>query len=256
MISTQKSMMATECIGEGEAIVFVHGLGSTSSVWEAQIRHFKSRFKTVRYDLDGSGRSSPSGELTVQGWVEDLSHLLEFYEVKTAHFVGHSLGTLILQHFAVQHPNKVIDLCLLGTNRSPNEQRRKALADRITKVSSDGLNSIVAAVVEGTLSPEILKKKPELAGYVRELLLGQSDSGYLASLHAVMGATAADASKIKCPVLAIYGAEDKVSPQAVAEAFVAELPRGEMLGVDECGHWHPIEQPAAINAALDKHLRA
>ena len=248
--------MATECIGEGEAIVFVHGLGSTSSVWEAQIRHFKSRFKTVRYDLDGSGRSSPSGELTVQGWVEDLSRLLEFYEVKTAHFVGHSLGTLILQHFAVQHPHKVIDLCLLGTNRSPNEQRRKALADRIKKVSSEGLNSIVDAVVEGTLSSEILKKKPELAGYVRELLLGQSDSGYLASLHAVMGATAADASQIKCPVLAIYGVEDKVSPQAVAEAFVAELPRGKMLGVDECGHWHPIEQPAVINAALDKQLKA
>lgn len=68
--------------------------------------------------------------------------------------------------------------------------------------------------------------------------------------------TAADATQIKCPVLAIYGAEDKVSPQAVAETFVAELPRGELLAVDECGHWHPIEQPAAINTALDKQLRA
>lgn len=187
MISTAKNIISAECVGEGEAIVFVHGLGSTSSVWEAQIRHFKSRFKTIRYDLDGSGRSSPSGELTVKGWVEDLSRLLDYYEVKAAHFVGHSLGTLILQHFAVQYPHKVIDLCLLGTNRSPNEQRRKALADRINKVTSNGLSSIVDAVVEGTLSPAILKKKPELAGYVRELLLGQSDSGYLASLHAVMG---------------------------------------------------------------------
>lgn len=254
MISTPKNIMATECRGEGEAIVFVHGLGSTSSVWEAQIRHLSSRFKTIRYDLDGSGRSPPSGELSIQSWVDDLVHLVEAYEIKTAHFVGHSLGTLILQHFAVQSPDRVASLCLLGTNRSPNEQRRKALADRIEKVSSQGLNSIVDAVIDGTLSPTILKKRPELTGYVRELLLCQSDGGYLASLRAVMGATSAEAREIKCPVLAVYGAEDKVSPQTVAETFVAELPRGEMLGLDECGHWHPIEQPVAVNAALDKLL--
>ncbi|MBX3513384.1 MAG: alpha/beta fold hydrolase [Xanthobacteraceae bacterium] len=256
MISTPKSIMATESRGKGEAIVFVHGLGSTSSVWEAQVRHFSSQFKTIRYDLDGSGRSSPSGELSIQGWVDDLANLVGIYEIKRAHFVGHSLGTLILQHFAVQSPSYVESLCLLGTNRSPNEQRRKALADRIEKVSSQGLSSIVDAVIDGTLSPAALKKKPELAGYVRELLLCQSDGGYLASLRAVMAATAADAKQITCPVLAVCGDDDKVSPQAIADDFIAELPRGVTLMLGECGHWHPIEQPAAVNAAIEKLLNS
>lgn len=243
--------LATEVRGQGETIVFVHGLGSTSSVWEAQIRHVSKKFRTLRYDLDGSGRSPPSGTLTIHGWVEDLRAILDAFEVRRARFVGHSLGTLILQHFAVQYPDRVAGLCLLGTNRSPNEQRKKALSDRMAKVKSEGLEAIADNVVEGTLSPASLSNKLELAGYVRELLLCQSVGGYLASCGAVLQATAADATKIACPVLAVYGQDDKVSPPAVAEALVAEARRGEVRGIDACGHWHPIEQSSAVNAVLD-----
>ncbi|MBA7470099.1 hypothetical protein ES707_05376 [subsurface metagenome] len=96
-----------------------------------------------------------------------------------------------------------------------------------------------------------MSNKLELAGYVRELLLCQSVGGYLASCGAVLQATAADATKIACPVLAVYGQDDKVSPPAVAEALVAEARRGEVRGIDACGHWHPIEQSSAVNAVLD-----
>jgi 3-oxoadipate enol-lactonase len=243
--------LASDARGQGETIVFVHGLGSTSSVWEAQVRHLAKNFRTLRYDLDGAGRSPPSGSLSIQGWVADLVAILDAFEVKRAKFVGHSLGTLILQHFAVQHPDRVSGICLLGTNRSPSEQRRKALADRMAKVRSEGLEAIVDNVVEGTLSPTSLQEKPELAGYVRELLLCQSVGGYLASCEAVLQATAADITKIACPVLAIHGRDDTVSPPSVAEAIVAEAECGEMRGIEACGHWHPIEQAAAVNVTLD-----
>lgn len=246
--------MAIEPRGQGETIVFVHGLGSTSSVWEAQVRHLSRKYRTLRYDLDGAGRSPPSGTLSIQGWVDDLRSILDAFEVKRARFVGHSLGTLILQHFAVQYPDRVSGLCLLGTNRSPNEQRKKALSDRMAKVESEGLEAIADNVVEGTLSPTSLGNKPELAGFVRELLLCQSVGGYLASCGAVLQATAADATKIACPLLAAYGQDDKVSPPAVAEAIVAEVKRGEIRGIDACGHWHPIEQAAAVNALLDHFI--
>lgn len=251
MKTIANKFLASEFRGAGEAVVFVHGLGSTSSVWEAQTRHLSRRFRTLRYDLDGAGRSPPSGTLSIDGWVADLVALLDALEVRRARFVGHSLGTLVLQHFAVKHPDRVSGLCLLGTNRSPNEQRRKALADRMAKIRSEGLEAIADNVVEGTLSPATLKEKPELAGFVRELLLCQSVGGYLASCGAVLQATAADVTKIMCPILAVYGADDKVSPQAVAEAIVAEARAGEVRGLEACGHWHPIEQAIAVNAILD-----
>jgi len=251
-IGTKK--LAVETQGTGESLMLLHGLGSTANVWEPQVRHFSNRFTTLRYDLDGAGRSPLSGALSIDTWVADLVAILDTYKIEKARFVGHSLGTLILQHFVVRYPARVIKLALLGVNRAPPDARRQAVRDRVAKVRAEGIAAITETVVKGGLSPHTLDTKPEIVGFVRELLTRQSQDGYAASCEAMASSQAADISRIACPVLVVSGADDAVSPPANGEAFAKELPNGTFLAIAQCGHWLPIEQPAAVNAALDTFL--
>jgi 3-oxoadipate enol-lactonase len=249
-LHSNDATLAVDVRGTGQPIIFLHGLGSTQTVWEPQVRALSDSHQLVRYDLRGAGRSPLAGTLSIEGWVADLVALMDAQKIRNARFVGHSLGTLILQHFACQYPEKVVSLALIGVNRAPTEQRRQAVRERVARVRSDGIAAIADGIVKGGLSPKTYEDKPEIVGFVRELLLGQSRDGYAACCEAMAAANAADITKITCPVLVLAGGDDGVSPPAIGESFARELGNAAFQSIDQCGHWHPIEQPAAVNSAL------
>ena len=246
--------LSVEKQGSGEPVVLLHGLGSTANVWEPQVRALADRFTLVRFDLEGAGRSPATGPLSIAGWVEDLKALLDAEGIGRARFVGHSLGTLILQHFAVAHPGAVEKLVFIGVNRAPPEARRQAIRERVAKVRADGIDAIVETVVKGGLSPHTVEDKPEVVAFVRELLTRQPTEGYARSCEAMAASVAADVSGIRVPVLLIAGRDDAISPVANSEALAAELAGSRVEIIERCGHWHPIEQPTAVSQALRAFL--
>jgi 3-oxoadipate enol-lactonase len=254
LVQVRGKTLSVETQGTGEPVVLLHGLGSTANVWEPQVRALADRFTLVRYDLEGMGRSPFAGTLSVESWVEDLKALLDFHRIGKARLVGHSLGTLILQHFAVAYPQHVDKLVFIGVNRAPPEARRVAIRERVAKVRAEGIDAIVDTVVKGGVSPHTLAEKPEIVAFVRELLTRQPVEGYARSCEAMAAAVAADVSAIKAPVLVIAGRDDAVSPIANGEGLTADIAGAQLRIVEQCGHWHPIEQPAAITAALREFL--
>jgi 3-oxoadipate enol-lactonase len=246
--------LSVEKQGNGDPVVLLHGLGSTANVWEPQVRALSDRFTLLRLDLEGAGRSAATGPLSIASWVDDLKALLDLEGIGKARLVGHSLGTLILQHFAAAHPQHVDKLVFIGVNRAPPEARRVAIRERVAKVRAEGIDVIVEAIVKGGLSPHTLSEKPEVVAFVRELLTRQSDEGYARSCEAMAAAVAADAAAIKAPVLLVAGRDDAISPPANSEALAADLANARVQVLEQCGHWHPIEQPAALNAALREFL--
>ncbi len=254
LVEIRGKTLAVEQQGSGDAVVLLHGLGSTANVWEPQVRALADRFTLLRFDLEGMGRSPPAGPLSIEGWVEDLKAIVDRHGIGRARFVGHSLGTLILQHFAVAYPQHVEKLVLIGVNRAPPEARRQAIRERVAKVRAEGLDAIVGTVVKGGVSPHTLATKPEVVAFVRELLTRQPVEGYARSCEAMAAAVAADVAAIRAPVLLLAGRDDAVSPVASSEGMVADLSDARLRIVEECGHWHPIEQPAAISAALRDFL--
>ena len=253
-VAVRGKTLSIEKQGQGEAVVLVHGLGSTANVWEPQVRALSDRFTLVRYDLEGAGRSAYAGSLSIDGWVDDLTAILDLHGFTKARLVGHSLGTLILQHFAVKHPQRIRKLVFIGLNRAPPEARRQAIRERVAKVRAEGIDAIVEAVVKGGLSPHTAEQKPEVAAFVRELLTRQPVEGYARSCEAMAAAIAADVSAIRAPVLLIAGRDDTISPVANSEGMAADLPDARVQVIERCGHWHPIEQPAAVSQALREFL--
>ena len=254
LVQVRGKTMSVEKQGSGDPVVLLHGLGSTANVWEPQVRALADRFALVRYDLEGAGRSPAAGTLSIDSWVQDLKALLDDQGIAKARLVGHSLGTLILQHFAVAYPQHVEKLVFIGVNRAPPEARRQAIRERVAKVRAEGIDAVVETIVKGGLSPHTLAEKPEVVGFVRELLTRQSAEGYARSCEAMAAAVAADANAIVAPTLLIAGRDDAVSPPANSEALASDLSNAQLRLLDRCGHWHPIEQPAAVSQALREFL--
>lgn len=249
MKTIRNKKMAVEKQGSGEPVVVIHGLGGTTNVWGAQVDDLSRRFTVVHVDLEGSGRSPAASKLSVQSWVDDLVALADDEGLSTLRVVGHSLGTLIAQHFTAQNPSRVVRLALLGINRAPVDARRQALRDRAAKVREGGLEAIVDSVVSAGISRHALQN-PLVAPFARELVLRQSPEGYARSCEAISEAVAADLSRIKCPVLLVAGEDDTVSPPSISQSVASELGGAKVVILKQCGHWMPIERPAEVNRAL------
>src|SRR3954470_6711245 len=94
-----------EAAGSGPAVVLVHGGLVDSRLWDEQMQPLSQRFRVVRYDLRGFGKSAaPAG----QYWpTEDLRALLDYLKIEKATVVGLSLGGIVAADFAFEHPERV-----------------------------------------------------------------------------------------------------------------------------------------------------
>ena len=109
-------MLYYETYGAGEPVVFIHGVGVTSRVWEFQREELSKHFRMIVYDLRGSGKSqkTPGMFHTCELMAEDLKGLLDHLQLKRVNIVGISLGACIAMKLAIEYPETVGRLVLTG----------------------------------------------------------------------------------------------------------------------------------------------
>lgn len=244
--------LAVERHGDGDPVIMVHGLGGTSNAWGPQADVLAHTYRVIRPDLEGSGRSSVTGPLSIAGFVADLIALLDADGIDSAHFAGHSMGTIVCQHLAVAHPARVRSLALIGPLAAPPDAARVPIRERAELARASGMVPIADAIVQGATSSHTRETKPEVTALVRELILRQDPEGYARSCEALADAQAADVSVLECPVLLMTGSDDAVAPPAAVEALGAKFKDAEVQILEQCGHWTPLEQAGAVTSALVK----
>ncbi len=246
--------LALQRSGHGPAVVLVHGLGGTRHVWAPQAHSLEARFSVVRFDLRGSGESVAREALSIDGWVRDLEAVIDTLGAAPVRLVGHSLGTLVAQHYTARHPQRVARLALLGVNRAPEDARRQTVRDRAQKVRADGMGAIVDSVIASALSAHTREQSPGVVDTVRGLLAGQDPEGYARSCEAVAASSGADLARITCPVLLVAGRDDTVSPPAASQKMADELADARVIVLERCGHWMTLERPLEVTQALLEFL--
>ncbi len=101
--------------GSGTPIVFLHNGGGTLWNWAYQLEYFSSTHRVIAPDLPGFGRSHrPSTPLTLDGYVENLSELLQVLNCPKPILVGNCIGASIALEFALRSPEKVSALALFN----------------------------------------------------------------------------------------------------------------------------------------------
>lgn len=242
--------MAVEIAGDGDPVLLIHGLGATGNLWTPQAGVLARFFRVVRPDLPGSGRSPPEGEVSTARLVDAMVALLDRLDIGQAHVAGHSFGSVVAQHLAVGHPDRVRSLALIGPIQAPADPARKALRDRAQKARNEGLIGVADTTVQVGTSAETKAHRPEVAAFVRELVMRQDAAAYASTCDAVASVEPADVGTIRCPTLLVTGDEDATAPPKVVRALADKIPGSRMVVLGRCGHWTPLERAAEVADAL------
>ncbi len=103
-----------------EWVTFVHGAGGSSSIWYKQIRAYTKHYNVLMLDLRGHGNSKPSlkqafnQRYTFDVIVADIIEVLDFEKIEKSHFVGISLGTILIRQLAETYPERVRSMVMGG----------------------------------------------------------------------------------------------------------------------------------------------
>lgn len=238
-----------DIIGNGKPIIFLHNGMIHSVVWDGQIGEFSKQYKTICYDRRGYGKS-PQTESEYSN-VEDLNTLLEELEIKRANLIGMSAGARISIDFAMQYPEKVSSLVLVGPVVSGFSFTRHfflrgghATIDILNDpkaflnyMFTDDPYSIYRENKEARLKALAILKE-NLQNFDRQKFRLNRDL----NLNSV-----SKLNNIKVPTLIISGEFDIPDVHAHSGAINAAIPNSRRVVVNEAAHLVPFERPQIFN---------
>jgi 3-oxoadipate enol-lactonase len=251
--------VAVEEEGDGPVVVCVHGLGGSSNTY-TPLMPALARHRVVRVDLPGSGRSqSVEGALSIERYVETLLGICDRLGITRAHWLGHSMGTIVCQHIAATHPKLVASVALFGPLVAPPDAARTAMKARAAKAreGAAGIQEITQSLLQAAISADTRQRLPVVVAFVRESLMRQEGEAYARSCEALAGAQAAAVEQIEAPVLLVTGDEDGVAPPQAVRAMADRLHRAaskRVVVLPKCGHWTPVERPDECQRELREFL--
>jgi 3-oxoadipate enol-lactonase len=238
-------------------LVFAHSLASDHRMWDEQAAEFAGAFNLLRYDLRGHGASSaPAGEYTLELLADDLRALLDALAIRRCHFVGLSLGGMIGQMAALRFPLRFASLTLADTSSRYPAEMKSTWEQRIAAVKTpNGMKPVVAGTLERWFTAPYRARGTQRMLDIGRQILATPVNGYVGCIHAISKLNlTARLANIDCPVLVLVGAEDQGTPQSMAEEIVQAIPGARLHVIPQAAHLSNVEQPAAFNAALRRHL--
>lgn len=228
------------------AIVFVHPINTSATIWEPVRRQVQT--PSLAVDLRGHGSSTLSGPFTVDDWAADVIAAMDAHGIQSAHFVGGSLGGTISASLAVAQPDRVLSIAALGSTLGTG-----AGADAIETMVSE-LASAGTAAYFAKITPEVMGPASRDDQTIQVALdaIGRRPVPVVSAiLRGAFGADIRDrASYVDCPVLAAAGPFDPTCPVEMSVEF-AEVTGGTHETIDGVGHLPMIEAPEQIVGLLE-----
>jgi 3-oxoadipate enol-lactonase len=239
--------------GDADAtLIFVHGVGSTAAIWDAQLEAFGDDFRCAAVELRGNGAlPDPDPALiTRAGFADDVLTVADALRTERFTLVGCSLGGVIAFELCKRVPERLAGMVILGSfARYPNAQ---AYADGVAAaVRAAGDMQTFAQQRAGKLG-----LPPSRLSETIEQMACKSTASYLAATQATWTGDYRDVlPTIAVPVLVAYGENDAIAPRALSEEIAAGIPDARLAPIKNAGHVANADNPAAFNALLRDFLR-
>ncbi len=228
-----------ELHGAGEPMVLIRGIGSSGYVWGRFAEDLARHFRILWFDNRGVGRTAaPEGPYSMRQMADDVAGLLRQLSHQPAHVVAVSLGGMIAQELAINHPEVVRSLVLGCTDFGGQGANRPSAAAQGLTPSTDVEESARRAV-RAIYSAEWLRSN---AGEVAEIIARRSAypaslAGFEAQRQAYLGHDCADRlGGIRAPVLLLTGTADGVVPAENSRLLAARIPGAELIAYPGAGH--------------------
>ncbi|HXG36043.1 MAG TPA: alpha/beta hydrolase, partial [Dehalococcoidia bacterium] len=204
------------------------------------------------------GRSSAPPEpesYSLDLLADDIYHLVRHLQLDSCYFMGHSMGGMLVQHLAVQYPELVRGLVLIGTTAEPPDPTRFQARRRLIEIAREqGMEAVFAAQLEMGLSQR-LQDNPQLIEMWRKEFLLTSREAYIycASAIARRPSLLAQLAALDVPALIVCGQHD--DPFLEPSRRMAEhMPASRLVVMEGCNHAPHVEKPQEFNSLLLEFL--
>ncbi len=249
-------------IGQGQTIIFIHGLFLDHTAFQEQIEAFKNRARIIAIDIHGHGGSSVLDKpMSLDDMAEDYFDLVNQLGIPAAIWVGLSLGGMTSLRIAISHPEAVQGLLLLNTNAGSGAGKKVP--------SLAGLNAPLTlrflwhtrflktqVLKAGLFGQTTFATKPELQNIWVEKMQQISSISMKNVIEAVLGADSIldRISSISVPTIVAGGSEDTALPISASQNIHRQISKSTFIEIPACGHSSSIEQPTAVNQLLESLL--
>jgi 3-oxoadipate enol-lactonase len=237
----------------GPALLFVHGVGSTAAIWDAQLTAFSKSYRCAAIELRGNGAIRPDPDpslITRAGFACDTLAVADALGIERFTLVGCSLGGVVAFELWTRAPQRFDAMVIVGSfARYPNGS-----------TYADGVSAEVRSA--GTMRAFAQRRAAKLglpAERMRETveqMACKSVESYVAATRATWtGDYRAVLPGINVPVLVTCGQRDTIAPRELSEEIAAAIPNARFVEIPGAGHVANADAPQAFNALLAAFLR-
>lgn len=239
--------------GTGEAILFLHSLGTSGEVWEEQIRQFKQDYQVIALDFNGHGQSGASLPFTIEEAARDALRVLDQVGVAKAHIVGISMGGHVAMEMVKQAPERIQTMVLADTWA----YMEPAIREERTKLRMGRLREIGMEEFSGELAKNSLAACATIVQVNRlDSIIQCTAETYESAWGAVHGVDFRDVlPTIQVPVTVLVGDEDKSTPLPYAQEIAGAIPGSVLEVVPNGGHLSHITNPEFFNTQIMQMIK-
>ena len=240
---------------DAPVVVFSNSLGTTGAMWDAQAAALSERFRVLRYDARGHGRTpAPAGPYTVGDLAGDVLALLDRLGLERVSFCGLSIGGMTGMWLGVHAPERIdrLAICCTGMQLPTAEM----WMERAAQVRREGMGSVIDASIERWFTLGFRERNPEVVGRIREIFLTTDPEGYAGCCEALAEFDMRGRlDGVTAPTLVIAGADDPVGTPERAAAIAEEIEGSRLVVLPQARHLAAVEQADAVTRELEELLR-
>jgi pimeloyl-ACP methyl ester carboxylesterase len=250
-------------VGSGpETIIFSHGLLFSNAMFAKLVEHLKGRYRCIAFDHRGQGDSPVTSDgYDMDTLSEDAINLIEKLDIGPCHFAGLSMGGFVAMRIALRRPDLLKSIILIDTSADPEPEENKAGYRKLNFVARwFGLRPVVKQVMPIVFGKTFMNDpaRENERKYWADLICKNNKKGISRAVNGVIDREGVydTIGEIDRPTLIIVGEEDTATVPAKSERIQNKISGSKLVLVPRAGHSSTIEEPDAVNTALDEFLQS
>ncbi|MFC2029405.1 alpha/beta fold hydrolase [Chloroflexota bacterium] len=231
----------------GVPVVLLHGYADSWRSFEPLLPHLPRSMRTLALTQRGHGDASrPADGYRVDDFAADLTAFMDALHLEAAVIIGGSSGGLVARRFAIDHPERVLGLVLLGSPLTlRGNPRVQALLDSTLSKLTDPIDPVF---VREFLQSTLVQPVPQafLDSMVRESLKVPARVWTATFEGLLLDDSSRELEKIRAPTLIVWGDLDVIVPQSDQEVLATSIAGSRLLVYPGAGHALYWEQPSRV----------